>query len=169
MEAYGTIYFKNENNDITLVDMVKDLAISTFGLGIEGEETSNGYSTVEVIGGSRTEDGVEEIVKVLNDKNISLVKAYVIGDEEPWCRLYSINDSGVATVQCSDGIYEYLSECEEDEINEVEELRIAHETKPRDYFEPKFNAWNEGLESVDTKAIKGLIEIIIECSEDLVS
>ncbi|RZF82955.1 hypothetical protein EXT46_05750 [Pseudoalteromonas sp. CO325X] len=168
MESYGTIYFSNENSELELVNLAKGIAEGDFGLGIESEETTNGISVIEVIGGSRTEDGVKSILTALNDKKVQVVKAYIIGDEGPWCRLYSIDDSNLSSVECSDGIYEYLSECEEEEIEDIPELKIALEKKPRGYFEPKFNTWALGLESADTNAIKGVMEAIIESSEDLV-
>jgi len=164
METYATIFFKNEDPTTELTSHVEKIATSEYDLSIEQVEEKNGFTVVSLLGGSDTEDGIESIMEMLHTKAVSLVKAYAIGDEDPWCKLFSIRNGRVKSVECADGIYEHISECDELEINASDELKEAHTKGPQRFFGDRFDEWKQGLEGQKLNQISSEISSIIESS-----
>ena len=168
MECYGTIYFKVDSSDSPLVGLVKERADSEYDLSVDDQEYGHGFMSMWFIGGGSTGDGIKGLMRELNVAGSKFVKGSVSGDEEPWCVLFSVDDGKVSAYEFGDGIYEYLSECDEEDISRSEELKEAHEKGPKEFFESKLNGWKEGIEALNTDHVTTVVEMIIDASEDMI-
>jgi hypothetical protein len=173
MECYASIYLTNTENNDEITNLITDVAEEKFDLGVENiEDHKNGFS-IDLIGASSTEDGVNAILNELLAKGIKNTKAYVIGDEDPWCMLFHTTNDKVISDTYDPGIFLYIAECEEDELNaemkSSKTLREAFEKGPSGYFQPHFDNWKNGLEECNTNQITGEMQAIVEQANEMMS
>ncbi|WP_144395388.1 hypothetical protein [Pleionea sediminis] len=146
-------------------EFVINTLLSDLDSSIEEVKEHNKLVEISVLGGSSVENDIETVMQRLSKNGVPFVKAYIIGDEDPWCSLLWLEDNIVHYEELSGVIYENISECDESELDIYEDLREAKEKGPNLYFNDKFNSWKEGLEPCNLSAIKSEIESIINYSE----
>lgn len=162
METYGAILFQNDKPSSELEKHLREMLESEYEVSVEEFENKNGFTVISVMGGSATEYGIEGIIAEIADKGFSVIRAYMLGDEDPWCRLYAVEGEELVSFECDPSIYEHLSCCDEEQINESEELKEAHSKGPEKFFGDRFDWWKQGLENLNLPPISSEIESIIE-------
>lgn len=169
MECYATLLFENKEHDSTLVMKALELANETGLLNSDGPASFNdGFSQLVFIGGSRTDDALATVMYELNQQFEGMVKGYVIGDEEPWVELMWIcgEEGLVDSESLSFGIFEVISEMDEEAIDSNEELFDAYQKGPRLFFESKLHHWMKGIEGLELDPVIEEVENIINYGEE---
>ncbi|NVJ61950.1 MAG: hypothetical protein HWE27_16280 [Gammaproteobacteria bacterium] len=164
MENYATILIKSKESLETTKVYLEQNILSDISSNVEEIKNNGTMVELSILGGASTENDVEIIMEKLNENDFELVKGYVTGDEDPWCSLYWISDNQILSEDLDGGIYEYIADCDESDLDDYDGLREAKDKGPEQYFNEKFNYWKQGLESCDLSSIRNEVERIIKSS-----
>ncbi|PWK40566.1 hypothetical protein [Pleionea mediterranea] len=164
MENYGTIFFRNDKKIADIEEFVTNSVLANLDITLEEINENGEIVELSVMGGSSTEDNIESAMESLSKHNFNFVKAYITGDEDPWCMLLWVENNIVRSEDISGGIYEYIAECEDSELDDYEDLRDAKEKGPSLYFTEKLDSWKQGIESCDLSEIESEVTSIINYS-----
>ena len=168
MELNAKIYLKCTNPDFieVLSNFDKegfDIEISSYELGVNAENLEMSFQ-----GGSDIETDLQGILVYLMENSCHEIRAYTAGDEDPQCNLYLVDDEGLLLFEIDPGIYEHLSECDPDEIEDSEQLKEAYSEGPRAYFESQFNLWKSDLSNRNLEDVSSIVKSVIDQSESLI-
>ena len=167
MELNAKIYLKCTNPEF--IEVLSNFDKEGFNVKISSYELEINAESLEISfqGGGDLDTDVQGILGYLIENNCHEIRAYTAGDEDPYCNLYLVDDEGLILYKIDSGIYEHLSECDTDEIEDSEQLKEAYSEGPRIYFESQFNLWKSGLSNRNLEDVSNIVESVIDQSESL--
>ncbi|WP_111978479.1 hypothetical protein [Algibacillus agarilyticus] len=158
MEHYLSFYVKTGQSFSAIKEVL------TVNTEWEKRNVKAGIVSFGFMSGSDYEIYIEDICRDLKKIGIISIRIAITGDEDPWLELTSIEGDEQITNQIDFGLFDYLSECEdEDELSSA--LKKAQELGPDSYFLPMYQQWKEGFEKASFKSLDEIYEQIIGSCE----
>ncbi|MER2491626.1 hypothetical protein [Catenovulum sediminis] len=160
MEHYLSFYVKTEQS----INAIKQILSVTTEW--EKRNVKAGIVSFGFMSGSDYEIYIEDVCCDLKEFGISSIRIAVTGDEDPWLELTSIEGEEQTTCQIEFGLFDHLSECEdEDELTPT--LKKALALGPDAYYHPMYQQWKKGFEKANFKSLDEIYKQIIESCEGI--
>jgi|TARA_B110000196_G_C20902497_1_gene546580 hypothetical protein len=174
MEMYGVVIINIESEqDIqNLQNKIDEMSEEHSGNKFDFEKVKHNstQALLQFMSDSSGSMVLDDLFAYFAEENLPFAKASIIGDEDPFINLYWIDNGDYYQSNIESSRYEYLSEADEDELDEDD---LAFLSNPKKTILEDYKLWKKGIVVIESfneinSIVGDVIDSVIEDCESMV-